>query len=128
MSVPANALRLSQLMTPRFSQFEGYDNEKKRNDNMNRARAWFKVLEVRAPRSPRRCGQDLITQQALDCQMLQVGSSDDPSSSSDYGVIARDLRALADEAAERVPPIKMCVVRLRASSATRPLPVVGGLT
>ena len=39
--------------------------------------------------------------------MLQVGSSDDSSSSSDYNVIAGDLRALADEAAQCDPPIRM---------------------
>ena len=43
--------------------------------------------------------------------MLQVGSSDDPSSSSDFDVIARDLRALADEAAAQVPQINMYVFR-----------------
>jgi len=39
--------------------------------------------------------------------MLQVGSSDDPSTSSDYDVIARDLRQLADEAAKQDPPIQI---------------------
>ncbi|TFY70739.1 hypothetical protein EVG20_g2273 [Dentipellis fragilis] len=39
--------------------------------------------------------------------MLQIGSSDDPSSSPDYDVIARDLRELADDAAKQNPPIKL---------------------
>lgn len=41
--------------------------------------------------------------------MLQVGSSDDPSTSPDYEIIARDLRQLADEAAAQDPSIKMWV-------------------
>lgn len=41
--------------------------------------------------------------------MLQVGSTPDPSTSSDYDVIARDLRQLADEAAVQDPPIRMYV-------------------
>ena len=50
--------------------------------------------------------------------MLQVGSSDDDSSSPDYDTIARDLRALADEAAAQVPPIKMYVFRHTKSAET----------
>ncbi|KAH9836277.1 xylose isomerase-like protein [Rhodofomes roseus] len=82
-------LGLKVLVVHPFSEFEGYDDERKRKENMTRARAWFKVLA------------------ALDCQMLQVGSSDDPSSSSDLDVMARDLRVLADEAAAQEPPIKI---------------------
>ena len=41
--------------------------------------------------------------------MLQVGSTPDESTSSDYDVIARDLRQLADEAAAQDPPIRMYV-------------------
>ena len=47
--------------------------------------------------------------QALGCEMLQVGSTPDASTSGDYDVIARDLRELADEAAAQVPPIRMYV-------------------
>lgn len=39
--------------------------------------------------------------------MLQVGSSDDPASSSDRNIIAQDLCLLADEAAKERPPIRM---------------------
>lgn len=39
--------------------------------------------------------------------MLQVGSTNDPSTSGDYNVIVEDLRELADEAAKQSPPIKM---------------------
>lgn len=39
--------------------------------------------------------------------MLQVGSTPDASTSSDYDVIARDLRQLADEAAAQHPPIRV---------------------
>ncbi|KZT70017.1 xylose isomerase-like protein [Daedalea quercina L-15889] len=82
-------LGLKILVVHPFSEFEGYEDEQKRKTNMERARAWFKVLA------------------ALDCQMLQVGSSDVLKSSSDYSVIARDLRVLADEAAAQDPPIKI---------------------
>lgn len=82
-------LGLKVLVVHPFSGFEGYTDERKREQGLQRARAWFKVLN------------------ALDCQMLQVGSSDDPSSSSDYDVIARDLRCLADEAAAQDPPIQI---------------------
>ena len=42
--------------------------------------------------------------------MLQVGSSDDPTSSGDFDVIASDFRMLADEASTQDPPIRMLVV------------------
>ncbi|KAI8974874.1 xylose isomerase-like protein [Trametes punicea] len=80
-------LRLSVLTVHPFSQFEGYEDTQKRATGFERAAAWFKVLK------------------ALNCQMLQVGSTPDPSTSSDYDVIARDLRQLADEAAAQDPPI-----------------------
>ncbi|OBZ67726.1 hypothetical protein A0H81_12118 [Grifola frondosa] len=54
-----------------------------------RVHAWFKVLK------------------ALKCEMLQVGSSDDPSTSVGLNIIARNLRQLADEAAAPDPPICM---------------------
>ncbi|KAH9848733.1 xylose isomerase-like protein [Lenzites betulinus] len=72
-----------------FSYFEGYEDAQKRASGFERAAAWFKVLT------------------ALNCQMLQVGSTPDPSTSSDYDVIARDLRQLADEAAAQEPPIRI---------------------
>ncbi|KAI0064489.1 xylose isomerase-like protein [Artomyces pyxidatus] len=64
-----------------FSEFEGYMDVKKREEGFDRAHAWFRVLGV--------------------------GSSDDPSSSSDLEIIARDLRQLADEAAAQDPPIRL---------------------
>ena len=39
--------------------------------------------------------------------MLQVGSTPDESTSSDYDVIANDLRQLADQAAAQEPPVRM---------------------
>ncbi|KAI0331805.1 xylose isomerase-like protein [Cubamyces sp. BRFM 1775] len=82
-------LRISILAVHPFSQFEGYEDTKKRATGFERATAWFRVLK------------------ALHCQMLQVGSTPDPSTSSDYDVIARDLRQLADEAAAQDPPIRI---------------------
>ncbi|KAI0038872.1 xylose isomerase-like protein [Auriscalpium vulgare] len=82
-------LGMKVLAVHPFSEFEGYTDAKKREDGFDRAQAWFKVLA------------------ALDCQMLQVGSSDDPETSGDLDVIARDLRQLADEAAAVDPPIRI---------------------
>ncbi|CCM00629.1 uncharacterized protein FIBRA_02666 [Fibroporia radiculosa] len=84
-------LGLKVLVVHPFSEFEGYEDVTKRETGFERAHAWFKVLKE------------------LDCQMLQVGSSDDPTTSSDHNVIARDLRQLADEAAAEDPPIQMRV-------------------
>ncbi|PCH35139.1 xylose isomerase-like protein [Wolfiporia cocos MD-104 SS10] len=84
-----NELGLKVLVVHPFSEFEGYESARKRAEGFERAAAWFRVLK------------------ALDSQMLQVGSSDDPSTSSDYDVIARDLRQLADEAAAQDPPIQI---------------------
>ena len=50
-----------------------------------------------------------FVKQELGCKMLQVGSSDDPDSSSDFEIIAKDLRRLADLAAQQDPPIQMSV-------------------
>ncbi|KAI0353900.1 xylose isomerase-like protein [Trametes cingulata] len=82
-------LGLSILAVHPFSQFEGYEDTQKRATGYERAAAWLKVLK------------------ALNCQMLQVGSTPDASTSSDYDVIARDLRQLADEAAAQDPPIRI---------------------
>ena len=49
----------------------------------------------------------MTNSQALGCTMLQVGSNDDPNSSGDFDVIARDLRELSDMAAQQSPPIRM---------------------
>lgn len=45
--------------------------------------------------------------QALGCDLLQVGSSNDPTSSSTFTSIAHDLRTLADMAAKERPMIRM---------------------
>ncbi|KAI0628617.1 xylose isomerase-like protein [Trametes polyzona] len=82
-------LGLSVLAVHPFAQFEGYEDAQKRAIGFEKAAAWFQVLK------------------ALDCQMLQVGSTPDASTSSDYDVIARDLRQLADEAANQNPPIRI---------------------
>ncbi|KAL1948755.1 hypothetical protein VTO73DRAFT_10561 [Trametes versicolor] len=82
-------LGLSILAVHPFSQFEGYEDAQKRAIGFERAAAWFRVLK------------------ALNCPLLQVGSTPDPSTSSDYDVIARDLRQLADEAAAQDPPIRI---------------------
>ncbi|EGO28752.1 hypothetical protein SERLADRAFT_459519 [Serpula lacrymans var. lacrymans S7.9] len=82
-------LGLKVLAVHPFSKFEGYEDLGKREESFDRATTWFKVLK------------------ALNCQMLQVGSTDDPSASSDLNVISRDLRQLADEAIAQDPPIKI---------------------
>ncbi|EJC99142.1 xylose isomerase-like protein [Fomitiporia mediterranea MF3/22] len=80
-------LGLCVLTVMPFSQFEGYDDASKLEQGLNRARTWFKVLK------------------ALRCRTLQVGSSNDPSISSDYDLMAKNLQALAEEAAVQDPPI-----------------------
>ncbi|EMD32278.1 hypothetical protein CERSUDRAFT_118976 [Gelatoporia subvermispora B] len=82
-------LELNILVMHPFSQFEGYEDVDKRAKGFERAAAWFKVLK------------------ALNCQMIQVGSSDDPETSGDHEIIARDLRQLADEAAAQDPLIRI---------------------
>ncbi|THH02960.1 hypothetical protein EW145_g6653 [Phellinidium pouzarii] len=72
-----------------FSQFEGYGDSARVEQGLKRARSWFKVLK------------------ALNCQMLQVGSSDDTRISSNFDVMASNLRALADEANAQDPPIRI---------------------
>ncbi|KAI0667234.1 xylose isomerase-like protein [Trametes maxima] len=85
----AKELGLEILAIHPFSNFEGYEDIEKRAAGFERAGTWFRVLK------------------ALDCQLLQVGSTPDPSTSGDYDVIARDLRQLADEAAAQHPPIRI---------------------
>ncbi|KAF8244317.1 xylose isomerase-like protein [Wilcoxina mikolae CBS 423.85] len=60
-----------------FSNFEGYTG-KKREEAFSRARGWRRILD------------------SLGCDMLQVGSNDDTTSSGDPDVIAADLAELAD--------------------------------
>ncbi|TFK47191.1 xylose isomerase-like protein [Heliocybe sulcata] len=78
-----DGMGLRVLAVHPFSQFEGYTDPKKREEGFARAHTWFKVLT------------------ALNCDMLQVGSSNDPAISADYDVMAKDLRQLADDAATR---------------------------
>lgn len=85
---------------------------------MNRARTMFKVLHVSPVISMiyfvfytarLQCSSPVAVaqQQGLGCDMLQVGSTNDPSTSGDYDIIVKDLRELADEAAKQNPPIRM---------------------
>ncbi|EPQ51701.1 xylose isomerase-like protein [Gloeophyllum trabeum ATCC 11539] len=86
-----DGLRVKVFAVHPFSQFEGFKDPQKQEEGMLRARAWFKVLS------------------ALGCDMLQVGSSNAPADdiSDSYDDMARDLRALADEAATQDPPIRI---------------------
>jgi len=78
-----DSLNLSVLCLQPFSQFEGYTDPKKREAKFAKAKAWMDVM------------------QAVGSDMLQVGSTDDRSTTSDREVIVKDLRELADLAAER---------------------------
>lgn len=69
---------LEVLVLQPHSQFEGYTDPKTRKDKFDRAERWLKLM---AP---------------LGCSMLQVGSNDDVSTSSEFDVIAKDLRDLCD--------------------------------
>ncbi|KIJ64360.1 hypothetical protein HYDPIDRAFT_90751 [Hydnomerulius pinastri MD-312] len=82
-------LGLTILAVHPFEKFEGYKDAGRREDSFERAFTYFKVLKE------------------LNCQMMQIGSSDDPSSSPDLDIIARDLRQLADEANAQDPPIRL---------------------
>ncbi|KAL5498900.1 hypothetical protein ACEPAH_1418 [Sanghuangporus vaninii] len=82
-------LGLGVLAVMPFSQFEGYDDAAKIEQGLKRARTWFKVLK------------------ALSCEMLQVGSSDDPSISNNFDLMAKNLQDLATEAAAQDPPIRI---------------------
>ncbi|KAL5522922.1 hypothetical protein ACEPAF_1189 [Sanghuangporus sanghuang] len=82
-------LGLCVLTVMPFSQFEGYDDATKIEQGLKRARTWFKVLK------------------ALSCQMLQVGSSNNPSINNSYDLMSKNLQNLADEAAAQEPPIRI---------------------
>ncbi|KAI5116276.1 hypothetical protein M0805_009233 [Coniferiporia weirii] len=82
-------LGLRVLTVMPFSRFEGYEDDAKIEQNLGRAKTWFRVLK------------------ALGCEMLQVGSSDDPEISSDFEIMVDNLRALADEANAQDPPIRI---------------------
>lgn len=84
-----NDLEIGILAVHTLSRFEGYTDPAKRGMNFERARLWFHVLST------------------LECDLLQVGSSDDPASSPDLDVIVRDFQELADLAAEQDPPISI---------------------
>ncbi|EKM57748.1 uncharacterized protein PHACADRAFT_170959 [Phanerochaete carnosa HHB-10118-sp] len=74
-------LGIEVLVVHPFSTYEGYGDAQKKKQGLGRAQAWFRVL--------------------------RVGSSDDPDSSCDFDVIARDLCELADLAAKQDPPIRI---------------------
>ncbi|KAA8897436.1 3-dehydroshikimate dehydratase [Sphaerosporella brunnea] len=70
---------LSIFVLQAFSNFDGYPaGSEKRADAWERAKGWRDIMD------------------ALGCHMLQVGSNDDPESSGDLYVIAKDLAELAD--------------------------------
>lgn len=75
------SLRLKVLVLQPHSQFEGYDATTLKS-RLDRAERWFKVM------------------QPLGCDMMQVGSNDDRSISSDLSVSADNLRELSDLAAK----------------------------
>lgn len=70
--------KIQVLVLQPHSNFEGYTDPATRKGKFERAERWLKLM---AP---------------LSCSMLQVGSNDDRSTSSDYAVIAKDLRELSD--------------------------------
>lgn len=76
-------LNLKILCLQPFSQFEGYTDQKKRQAKFKKAEVWMNVM------------------QAVGTDMLQVGSTDDRSTTSDRNVIVKDLQELADMAAKR---------------------------
>jgi len=76
-------LGLRILCLQPFSQFEGHTDDKKREAKFRKAEAWMKVME------------------AVGTDMLQVGSTDDRSTTSDRNVIVKDLQDLAELAAKR---------------------------
>ncbi|KAI0754176.1 xylose isomerase-like protein [Daedaleopsis nitida] len=82
-------LGITVLAVHPFDKFEGYQDGQMKAARLARASAWFKVLK------------------AVGCDMLQVGSTPDASTSSDYDVIARDFQQLADDAAAQDPPIRI---------------------
>ncbi|KAF7923007.1 hypothetical protein EAE99_007198 [Botrytis elliptica] len=74
---------LGIMMLQPFSNFEGWPKgSNERKDAFERARGWIRVME------------------AVGTDMLQVGSSDSPDISSDFHVLADDLRELCDLLAE----------------------------
>lgn len=68
---------LQVLVLQPHSQFEGYLDPTTKKEKLARAERWLKLMEP------------------LNCSMLQVGSTDDRSTSPDFNVIADDLRALS---------------------------------
>ena len=76
-------LNLKVLCLQPFGEFEGYTDKKKRDGKFAKAKVWMDVMEV------------------VECDMLQVGSTDDKESSGDRRIIVQDLRELADMAAQR---------------------------
>ncbi|KAL8708416.1 MAG: hypothetical protein Q9220_006706 [cf. Caloplaca sp. 1 TL-2023] len=70
---------LQIVMLQPFSNFEGWPHDStERADAFSRARGWIRIM------------------QALGTEMLQVGSTDSPSASPDFDVLASDLRKLCD--------------------------------
>ena len=76
-------LKLKVLCLQPFSQFEGHTDKKKREGKFRKAKVWMDVME------------------AVGSDMLQVGSTDDKSSTSDFDTVVKDLTELADMAGKR---------------------------
>ncbi|KAG4028503.1 hypothetical protein MFRU_021g00920 [Monilinia fructicola] len=75
--------KLGVMMLQPFSNFEGWpEGSDERKDAFERAKGWIRIMG------------------AVGTDMLQVGSSDSPDISSDFKVLAADLRELADLLAE----------------------------
>ncbi|CCG83214.1 putative 3-dehydroshikimate dehydratase [Taphrina deformans PYCC 5710] len=70
--------KVQVLVLQPHSQFEGYTDTETRRRKFERAERWLRLMKP------------------LGCTMLQVGSNDDKSTSSDFNVIAKDLRELSD--------------------------------
>jgi sugar phosphate isomerase/epimerase len=75
--------KLQIMMLQPFSNFEGWpEGSDERKDAFERARGWIKIMG------------------AVGTDMLQVGSTDSVGISTDFKVLASDLRELADLLAE----------------------------
>jgi sugar phosphate isomerase/epimerase len=75
---------LKIVMLQPFANYEGWpEGSKEKTEALERAKGWIQIMEV--------VGTD----------MLQVGSSDSPSITSDRDQLAKDLGVLADMLAEK---------------------------
>jgi sugar phosphate isomerase/epimerase len=82
-------LNLEIICLQPFQDFEGALNENERESRFQRAEKYLTIMNE------------------LGTTMLQVGSTDNPNTSGDYDVIAKDLAALCDLAVSKKPPCKI---------------------